>query len=158
AMFSSSITLAQTPNETPAAAQLRIRRVDAENRALFQSADALQLTIEANFGAITKDRDPDSTNVYPGVIRTEVANQGTTEVPIQLSVRGNLRRKTCDFVPLRVVFTKEAKGTVFESRASGLKLVTHCHNSGEDEQYVLKEYLAYRIANLMPAPSFRPRL
>ena len=151
--------LAQTVSETPAAAALRIRRADAESRALFQSSDTLPLTLEANFGTITKDRDPDSTNVYPGVIRLEVPDKGTIEVPVQLSVRGSLRRKTCDFVPLRVVFSKdEARGTVFETRAGGLKLVTHCHNSGDDEQYILKEYLAYRIGNLMPAPSFRARL
>jgi len=47
---------------------------------------------------------------------------------------------------------------VFEMRASGLKLVTHCRGSREHQQYVLREYLAYRIANILTPRSFRARL
>ena len=69
-----------------------------------------------------------------------------------------LNPRACSFVPLRVEFSKPAaKGTVFE-RQSALKLVTHCQNSGEYEQYVLGESLAYKIANLLTPASFRIRV
>src|SRR5262245_35046220 len=133
-MFASCFTFAQEPPppETPAAAALRIRRADAEKRALFQSYEPLVLTLEANFGVVTKDRDPESTKKYPGVLKTADASGRAVDIPVELSARGNLRRNRCDFLPLRVTFSKpETKGTPFEMRGTGLKLVTHC-SGGRD--------------------------
>jgi hypothetical protein len=158
-MLASWPTLAQTVNETPAEAALRIRRADAENRALFQSDDPLEFTLEGDFGALSHDRDPESTKKYPGIIRMSGANNAPVEVPVQLSARGHLRRNDCNFVPLRVEFAKDAaKGTVFEMRGASLKLVTHCQNSKDYEQYVLKEYMGYRIARVVTVGFFRARL
>src|SRR3954447_5226299 len=92
----------QTPVETPAAAALRIRREDAEKRALFQSLEPLAFTLEGKFSALARDRDPESKNAYPGVIRLAGLNNTTTDIPVELSPRGNLRRQSCQFVPLRV--------------------------------------------------------
>jgi len=154
----SSFALAQTPTETPAQVALRVRRADAENRALFQSSDPLPLTLEANFGVLNREREAEDTKVYPGLIKIADAGR-TVEIPVQLSARGHLRRKTCDFVPLSVGFPKkETKGTVFEMRAAGLKLVTQCSGGNEYEQYILKEYLAYRLLNLITPRSYRARL
>jgi hypothetical protein len=159
AMLVASFALAQGVDETPAAAALRIRKEDAEKRALFQSEDTLKVTLEGNFGALARERDPEHAKTYSGVIRTTGPNNEAVEVPVQLTIRGSLRRKTCDFVPLKVAFAKDrAKGTIFEMRGSGVKLVTHCHNTGEDEQYILREYLAYRLGNIVTNRSFRARL
>ncbi len=50
------------------------------------------------------------------------------------------------------------EGTVFENQDK-LKLVTHCRrNNSRFEQAVIREYLAYRIFNLMTEHSFRVRL
>src|SRR5215471_18335239 len=159
AMLVSCFAISQSTNETPADVARRIRREDAEKRALFQSADTLQLTLEGNFSALAKERDPDNAKPYPGTIRMSGPDNRTLEIPVQLTPRGNLRRKTCAFVPLRVALDKDAsKGTVFEMRGSGVKLVTHCQNTGEDEQYILREYLAYKIGNVITPRTFRPRL
>ena len=157
-MLATSVMLAQAPEETPATVALHLRRTDSENRALFQSAEPLQFTLEANFGVVTKDRNPESTKEYPGMVK--IADGGRMiEIPVQLSARGHLRRRTCEFIPLRVAFPKsETKGTVFEMPGSALKLVTHCISTNVYEQYILKEYLAYRIANILTPRSFRARL
>src|SRR2546426_672546 len=69
-----------------------------------------------------------------------------------------LMPRNCDFPPLRVEFVKdEVKGTVFDGQ-SWLKLGTHCQDSGDYDQYVLKEYLTYKIFNLLTQKSFRARL
>ena len=153
-----TLTAQDPPAETPAAAALRIRRTDAENRALFQSAETLPITIEANFGSVTRDRDLESTKQFPG--RVKIADgDSTVEIPVQISARSHLRRKTCDFLPLQVAFSKpEAKGTVFDMRAAALKLVTHCNATSQYEQFILKEYLAYRLSNIITPRSFRARL
>jgi hypothetical protein len=46
---------------------------------------------------------------------------------------------------------------VFEGQRA-LKLVTHCRNTDDYEQYILHEYLVYRIFNLLTPRSFRARL
>jgi hypothetical protein len=51
---------------------------------------------------------------------------------------------------------EEAKGTV--RRQDALKLVVQCAGGAEYEQYVLREYLAYRIHNVLTRQSFRARL
>lgn len=49
-------------------------------------------------------------------------------------------------------------GTVFEAQSEN-KLVTHCQDRrAEYEQYVLQEYLVYRVFNLLTEISFRARL
>jgi hypothetical protein len=159
AMLLGFSALAQAPSETPAAVALRVRREDAEKRALFQSSDTLQMTLEADFSALNRDRDPNSTKTYPGVISVSDASGQSHQIPVQLSVRGHLRRQTCQLVPLRVAFSKEAaKGTVFEMRGSNLKLINHCENTSEGDQYILKENLAYRVANIVTPRMFRARL
>src|SRR4051794_40218304 len=87
----------QTTDETPAAAALRVRKADSENRVLFQSSDTLQLTLESNFGPINSDRNPESTKTYPGVLKMTDTQKGAVEIPIQIAVRGNFRRKDCEF-------------------------------------------------------------
>src|SRR5439155_27257113 len=69
-----------------------------------------------------------------------------------------LMSRNWSFVPLRVECPRpEVEGTVFEGVGS-LKLGTHCEGDQEYEQYTLREYLAYRIFNLLTPRSFRARL
>jgi hypothetical protein len=58
---------------------------------------------------------------------------------------------------LKVHFDKEkTKGTEFRGNKS-LKLVTYCQTNSKYEQYFIKEFLAYRIYNLITEFSFRVR-
>jgi hypothetical protein len=66
--------------------------------------------------------------------------------------------RNCDFVPLRLEFPKdEIAGTVFDGQTS-LKLGTHCQGDKAYDQYTLREYLAYRLYNVITPKSFRARL
>lgn len=144
----------------PGAQELSERQVASENRSLFRSAEPLPFTLAADFKALSKDRQVDSPKRFPGVLTVTGERGQPVAIPVQLGTRGNLRLnpRACSFVPLRVEFSKAAaKGTAFE-RQGALKLVTHCQNSGEYEQYVLGESLAYKIANLLTPASFRIRV
>src|SRR6478672_7627632 len=108
AMLISCFATSQSTDETPAQVAIRVRKADAEGRALFQSGETLQLTLESNFGTVNSDRDPASTKTYPGVLKMTDPSKGPLEIPVQLAARGNFRRKDCEFVPLRVLFSKDA--------------------------------------------------
>jgi hypothetical protein len=136
---------------------LLARRTEATSRKLFQESDPLEFTLTSDFSALNKERNPESTKRFPGTL--SIAGLAK-ELPVQLGSRGHLRlnTRTCDFVPIRVEFPKEGlEGTPFDGQTT-LKLGTHCQNEKEFDQYVLREYLTYRLSNLVTPRSFRARL
>jgi hypothetical protein len=142
----------------PDAEKLEKRRLEAENLPLFKSTAPLVFTLTADFKAIEKDRKPESTKRFPGVIAVAGDDGTTVSIPVQLGTRGNLRLASCGFVPLRIEFPKkDLTGTPFDGQ-SNLKLVVHCQNSGDFEQFVLGEYVSYEIFNLFTPLSYRARL
>jgi hypothetical protein len=148
--------LAKLIEPWPNADVLRARRIDSEKRPLFQEAEPLAFTLESDFNAVNKDRDPESTKRFPAVLKA-----GGASISLNISGRGHLRRTSlvCSFIPLRLEFEPDgAKGTALDGRTNSLKLVTHCQNSKEADQFVLREYLAYRISNVVLPNSFRARL
>lgn len=144
----------------PSAEELRERQIAAENLPLFKSAEPLAFTLKADFKALKQDRVVGSSKRFPGVLTVTGEGAQPVAIPVQVSTRGKLRLnpRVCSFPPLRLQFTKQdVKGTVFEGQGS-LKLVCHCKESGDYEQYLLGESLAYRIANILTPDSFRIRL
>lgn len=134
---------------------LLARRTDAQNRKLFQDDAPLDFTLTADFGAINKERTPNNGKQFAAALAV-----GGADVPVKLGSRGHLRLKTqtCDFVPIRVEFPRgEVAGTVFDGQTT-LKLGTHCRTDTNFDQYVIREYLAYTLANLVTPLSFRARL
>ena len=139
---------------------IRQRRTDADNRRLFQSTDPLTFTLTANFNAVNRDRDENSTKRFPATLGVAGDNGKSHDVKVTLGTRGHfrLRQTSCSFVPLRVEFDRQtASGTVFDGQKA-LKLVTHCRENNAYEQYTMREYLVYRIYNLLTPRSFRARL
>lgn len=124
-----------------------------EPRPLFEASDPIHITIQAPIG--TLDRNRDSQGTLPGTL----IDPGGERLPISLTLRGSNRRKaeTCDFPPLRVTFTSPPATSLFAHQHS-LKLVTHCQSSASFQQYVLLEYAAYRMFNVISPESFRVRL
>jgi hypothetical protein len=140
----------------PTPEKMKERRETAEALPLFAASDVLPVTLVGDFKAINRDHDPNSKQSYPGVVRTAE----NTELQVQFRARGHVRRmsRTCDYVPLKIEFVKKAtKGTVFAEQ-DAIKLVVQCSGGGDYEQYVLREYLAYRIYNAITHRSFRARL
>lgn len=126
---------------------------------LFAAEDTLVVRIEAPFRTLMRERS--ETEQLEGTL-TYADSSGTEHVlDVKLRTRGIYRRKkdTCEFAPIRVNFSKkQVEGTVFDGQDK-LKLVTHCDNGNDTyEQYVLKEYLAYKIFNVLTDDSFRARL
>ena len=148
------------PKDWPDANTAAKQKKDADNRALFASTTPLVFTLTANLKAVQADRTPNSTKTFPATIEFTRADGSATKVDLPIRTRGQVRRTydVCEFAPLRLEFPKDQmKGTVFEGQQA-LKLGVHCRNVKEFEQYVLREYAAYRIYNLLTPRSFRARL
>ena len=144
----------------PDAEALKARRLDADARPLFANTSPLEFTLTANFSLINKDRKPDSTTRYPGVLTVAGSDGAPREIAVKLSARGHFRRmaRNCSLVPLRVEFPREGMtGTPFDGQTT-LKLGTGCGDSKDYEQITLREYLQYPLLNLVTPLSFRARL
>lgn len=130
-------------------------------RPLFASDAPLTITLAADFGALSKDRDTLRVRRHPATLTYLDERGAPAKLDVQLSTRGHfrLRAATCGFPPLRVTFAKgQVKGTPFAGQHA-LKLVTHCRSGDPNyEQYVLREYLVYKVLNALTDRSFRDRL
>jgi hypothetical protein len=144
----------------PDAAALADKRKSAEERPLFSTDTPLEFTLTADFKTVNKDRNPNSTKVFPATITVAKSDGTPTTFPLNIRTRGHVRRltQTCTFAPLRLEFdAQQTKGTVFEGHKN-IKLGTHCRDADLFEQYVPREYAAYRLFNLLTPRSFRARL
>ncbi len=121
---------------------------------LFADDAVLSFTLTAPLQKVLKDRgDKPATHLAQ---LSYAAGSATDTLPVKLTVRGNFRRKrvNCVFPPLYVDFPKKkVRGTPF-AHQNKLKLVTHC----QSDEYVVREYLVYRLYNLLTEASFRARL
>jgi len=152
--------LLKLTEEWPADEVLQARRSEADTRQLFRDVEPLAFTLTADFKAINKDRNPESTKRFPGAISAEAGGGAPSELPVQLGTRGHFRlmSRNCDFVPLRVEFPRDRTGgTAFEGQTN-LKLGTHCRGDRAYDNYTLREYLTYRLFNMVTPLSFRARL
>ena len=131
---------------------------DADADPLFAGDDPLNVKIVAPLTSIMFNREDDKD--VPGTFQFLDTDGRLVEFDIGLRTRGNFRRqrKVCLFVPLRLNFkTSQTDKTLFRQQDK-LKLVTHCQSAIEYQGNVLREYLAYRIFNILTNISFRVRL
>jgi hypothetical protein len=127
---------------------------------LFASDEPLALTLRADFSALRRDRKGDLEE-RPATLIWHRAEDDSVTLDVQLRPRGNFRLdpSNCSFPPLRVNFKKgQDSATVFEGQDK-LKLVVPCKpNLSAYEQYVLREYLLYRVYQMVTDQSFEVRL
>lgn len=123
---------------------------------LFEDQSTLKVEITAPLSTLVRER-PDEEEM-PGTFSYQAADGTAVELDIQVRARGNFRYKFCDFPPMTLNFRRsQVEGTLFQNQ-NKLKLVGHCKITRRYEQSVLREYLAYRLLNLMTDMSFRVRL
>ena len=121
---------------------------------LFSEDQPIHVTIKGPISAVI------ATPASARTARPATLQAGTETLPILLSPRGILRRTkvACSFPPLGVQLTsKPAKQSLFD-RQKKLKLVTHCRSVAQHQQYVLLEYAAYRMFNVLSPLGLRARL
>ena len=121
---------------------------------LFDSNELLESTFR--FDVTRLNRTKQINDNQEAVITYYVPGKDTVTRIVQLRARGNFRRNYCDFPPVRLNFRKnELPGDKFHG-IDKIKLVTHCKAGNSD--YVLREYLTYRLFNILTDYSFRVRL
>jgi len=127
-------------------------------KTLFQSDSILKLTIKLNVKELITDLDV--RDYHPAILTNNLKDGSKTTHEIKIKTRGNNRAKTetCSFPPLELNFKKKStKNSVFKGQ-NKLKLVTHCKKSKIFEDYIYKEYMVYKLYQIISPLSFKVRL
>lgn len=137
------------------------QRLD-QSSLLFGSDDILNIEIETDLEALLGDVGEERSQ-HPSKISIVGAGipDSSASVPVKIKTRGKFRRNpdNCNFPPLRLNFAKKSNTTTAYAGLDKVKLVTHCQDSRlEYEQYVVQEYLLYRVYNQLSEASFKVRL
>jgi hypothetical protein len=122
---------------------------------LFDTDNLFEISLKFDISAYKKAK---SDTTYLNAILTYFNNEkDSVSKRIKVKARGNIRRtEICDFPPLMLNFKlKDQVGTEFAG-INKLKVVPYC-NVGF-EQYILKEFLIYKLYNIVTDFSYRVRL
>ena len=118
---------------------------------LFHDNEIIDAELEGPLGELMENTDSRDQLLF--AFRADGA-----EHTIKVRLRGKSRLRVCDFLPLRLNFSKsEVEGTLFEGQDK-LKLVVPCHTSERAEKNLVEEYAVYRMFNLLTPASYRVRL
>ena len=125
---------------------------------LFQSDDTLDVKIVAPLDTLLSERPFEEE--LPATLEYTNDAEEVVVLDIQVRTRGRFRRQPniCPFPPLRLNFkVSQVEDTLFHKQDK-VKLVTHCRTTSKYTQTILREFLTYRLLNVMSASSFRVRL
>ena len=111
----------------------------------------------ANFGRLRRDKNENAPWRDATLTYTDSAGK-SVDIPLKLRTRGIWRLKNCDFPPLRMNFAKESVKQSMFAKLDKPKLVTHCKDSEEYDQYLLQEAQLYRVYSMLTPLAFRSRL
>jgi len=123
---------------------------------LFNESKILKVTFESDFKNLVKYKHKDE---YQDAIFRVMFND-TVQISrnIQIKPRGNMRKNTCFIPPLKLNFSKKEAFIKQLEYFDKLKMVLDCKRGELYEQYLLQEYYAYKIQNIITDFSLRVRL
>jgi len=123
---------------------------------LFRSQKILPIKLSYSNKSVKRNTN-DSTYIKSS-LKYKKENGEWKVIDIELRARGNFRRKNCYFAPIKIKIKKEAsKGTLFKGNKK-LKLVLPCLLQKDKNDNVIKEYIAYKLYELISPYHFKTRL
>ena len=123
---------------------------------LFEDDKLIEITMRFDLSAYfrTKPRK----NYLTANLTFHLSKTDSINKDIRLRTRGVFRNQYCFYPPIELNFNKAHFGYTDLNSISKIKLVPPCSWDKENEGYVLREYLAYKLFNVLTDTSFRVRL
>jgi len=122
----------------------------------FISDKPLKITIRSDFKNLIKKKFDGE--YQPASLIYQISDTVSLKREITIKPRGNMRRRTCYFPPIMLNFPKNEAVMKQIQEFDKMKMVLDCKKGESYEQYLLGEYYAYKIYNLVTDYSFRVRL
>lgn len=122
--------------------------------AFFLDEKPVELTISTDIRTLLNKRTKREYQPAQATMRFPDSTRISEQIRIQ--TRGVYRLNNCYMPSLMLNFKNPTSPQLRPLQK--LKLVCGCGTSGDDEQLIIKEYLAYKIYNLLTPMSFRVRM
>lgn len=142
--------------QTPIDSTVSTKRQQLPKKGLFESDDVLHITLKGNIHELLTNRSGEAKD-YPMFLSYREGDSSESSIPVKVTTRGHFRRlkENCVYPPLLIHFSENnAQSSSIFSGQSKLKLGMPC----QGEEYVVHEWLVYKLYNLLSSQSFRARL
>ncbi len=123
---------------------------------LFEEEDLLEVSLRFDVSKFLKKAERDQT--FDGIMTMHFSETDSLESKVTLKYRGNSRFERCRYPPKRVTFKKPIYEVSDSGRIKSMKLVNQCQQGSAYGDYVIKEYLVYKLYNVLTDTSYRARL
>lgn len=114
------------------------------------------MTLISDFKALKKTRSKDI--YFPADMTCIVNDSFRVTHPVRLKARGIFRKENCGMPPIWLNIRYAGIETRELAGIRKMKMVTICRSGDQYLNYLLREYLIYKIYNLLTPYSFRVRL
>lgn len=123
---------------------------------LFSNKEILPIKLNYSIREIKKESN-DSTFINSQMSYLD-EDGSWKSLEVKLRVRGNFRLNNCYYPPLKVEIEKSKnKGTLFQGNQK-LKIVFPCNMQKSADDYIVKEYMAYQLYEVISPYHFKTRL
>lgn len=123
---------------------------------IFESDDPVEINLTFNIKEFQKKKHQGE--YVPARLSFLINDSLLVEKKLRIKARGNFRRTHCVFPPFWLNLKKRDLRDTSLYAYKKLKIVSHCRNTNDYSEYILKEYLAYRMYNIITDYSFRASL
>ncbi|HUQ97696.1 MAG TPA: hypothetical protein VM010_08520 [Chitinophagaceae bacterium] len=126
-----------------------------DSDSLFESESVLDLKLSGSTRKLFNDRS-DNAAYHPLRLSYKNADSSETRIEVAAKTRGNFRRKSanCTYPPILLNFQNATIANTLFKNQKKVKLVVPCRG----DKYVVREYLVYKLYNLITPKSYRARL
>jgi hypothetical protein len=139
--------LFQASMVTPVRAQV----IDAVK--FFEDDAVLDASLTLDFGKLIKTSS--KPEYFPATFSCKMGDSTISE-QIRAIARGHIRKEICYMPPVKLNFHNNTSPKLYP--LGSLKMVCTCYENNNSDQLLLKEYLVYKMYNLITDKSFRVRL
>jgi hypothetical protein len=133
-----------------------INEVSKDTFALFGSNSLLEATMRFDLSSyLRKNLNGSALDAY---LTFNFSETDSLREKIKVKARGSSRYENCGFPPMEVNFKNPIRAFADSLSVNKVKFVTHCQAGNSSNVYVLKEFLVYKLFNILTDTSYRVRL
>jgi hypothetical protein len=125
-----------------------------EDFGLFTRDDIFEISLRFDVTQYTRKKPKEE--YLDAVLTYHISKEDSVNRDVRLKTRGEFRNGYCSFPPLLLNFKKSNFEMDDLKKIEKMKVVTHCQSGNED--ILFKEYLVYKLYNVLTDSSFRVRL
>lgn len=129
---------------------------DIKSFRLFEDESIVEITLKFDLSTYFREKPQDA--YLKANITFHISKSDSVSRDIKLKTRGVFRNGYCTFAPIELNFKKANFGYSDLDKISKIKLVPQCSSGKEKEDYVVREYIAYKLFNRLTDTSYRVRL